>query len=161
MRFCLSWVESGFEKLPTSRVVKRQRLLPRRLEWNRLEGLNIDRNILQDLQAIEISFRNGLFDPSAVLSRTVVEKAARRLYEASKKQRCPKNWGLDQLNDDLYNSKAYDRKIHAKVLGLLQQTNPIVHGEVSDIGESYLRIVVALAQSIIEDIYLIMPKQSV
>jgi len=125
-----------------------------------LESLNIDRNILQDLEAIEISFRNELFDPSAVLCRTVVEKATRKLYESSKKQRCPKNWGLDQLNDDLYNSKTYDRKIHAKVLGLLQQTNPIVHGEISDIGESYLRIVIALAQDIIVDIYSIMPKQS-
>ena len=123
--------------------------------------MNIDRNILQDLEAIEISFRNGLFDPSAVLCRTVVEKAARKLYENSKKQRCPKNWGLDQLNDDLYSSKTYDRKVHAKVLGLLQQTNPIVHGEITDIGESYLRIVIALAQDIIEDIYSIMPRQNI
>jgi hypothetical protein len=127
--------------------------LPKHLDWRQFEGLDIDTHVIADLEAGEMNFKSGLYDSAGQLTRGVVERSLRRLYEVSQSRKCHDDWAIEQLNAELFRLKIYDRRIQSRVLALQQLSNPIVHGEVVGIGERNSRILLDMAQEIVKEVY--------
>jgi len=129
------------------------RWFPKYIDVSGFKDLPVDEGVIKDLEAAGQNFGSGLYDPAISNCRSAVENALRVLYKTVKKQPCPRNWVLDNLNQFFLDNKVYDRGLHSLILGFCQQTNPVVHREVVGVQEETARVLLDLAQNIVKQIF--------
>ncbi|HUV54830.1 MAG TPA: hypothetical protein VMW03_06455 [Candidatus Krumholzibacteriaceae bacterium] len=146
-------VRQGYVLRNQKNKINQYRWLPQYINIGEFSHLPVHDDVIRDLEAAGQNLNVGLYDPCVSTCRSAIENSLRKLYNNKMKKQCPRNVTIDMLNQQMFDNKVYDRGLNSLIKGFTVQTNPIVHREVTNIGEDTAKALFDMTQAIVREIF--------